>query len=90
MSTVQFDEPTYKSPVRKQSTQHLLADFLVRNNLAKNNQQATYMILGIAILAIIISLWMISSSRNVIENPPPELIDAEQPIGVLPLSSHQV
>jgi len=80
MNDVQFDEPTYKS-VRVSRSGNVFSKFLIDKKIAKNQQQATHILLSIVIVSVIVSIFLITKSNTSINNPTKELINAKQPIG---------
>ncbi len=72
---VQFEEQKYhvSNHTRLDST---LISFLIRKDIAKNKQQAIYILLGIIIVAVILTFFVLRSSKPHFtpvhqEQPPP-------------------
>lgn len=61
---IQFDEPEYRIP-RRRIQRNLFVDFLLNNKIAKDTQQATYILLGfVIIVGILIIFIFIKSNSN--------------------------
>ncbi|HEC93883.1 MAG TPA: hypothetical protein ENI56_00730 [Candidatus Kaiserbacteria bacterium] len=59
---VQFEEPGYRAPSRTESHSTFI-DFLIKIGIVKSKQQATYVLLGIIIVTVIITFFVLSSSK---------------------------
>jgi len=53
---VKFDEPEYRAP-RLQVTHNSFIDFLIKKGLAKDEQQAMYILFGVIGISVLVSLW---------------------------------
>ncbi len=64
MSTggVQFEEPEYRAPSGIESHSTFI-DFLIKKGIVKSKQQATYVLLGIIVIAIILSFFLLNSNK---------------------------
>tara|TARA_B100000745_G_scaffold152730_1_gene99960 strand:- start:7417 stop:7659 length:243 start_codon:yes stop_codon:yes gene_type:complete len=57
MNKVTFDEPVYSAP--RSVVRKTYQDILIRYGIAKNREQATYILIGVIVLGIIFSFIMI-------------------------------
>lgn len=60
---MQFDEPTYRMSPR-QVHRNLFVDFLIKRGWAKDEQQAVYILLGVAAVASITAIWLFMFGGN--------------------------
>tara|TARA_B100000745_G_scaffold290137_2_gene228817 strand:+ start:2514 stop:2771 length:258 start_codon:yes stop_codon:yes gene_type:complete len=61
---VQFDEPTYHGSMHNRNQRSGLTGFLIEKNIAKNEKQATYILLGILGLCIVVIAFYISTTAK--------------------------
>lgn len=56
---IQFDEPEYEISKKRigQHDSNVFADFLIKKGWIKNEQQATYILLGVIVFCILIMVW---------------------------------
>ena len=57
---IQFDEPEYRVP-KHQVQRSLFVDFLIKKGLAKDQQQAMYILFGIIGVSVLITMLSLKS-----------------------------
>ncbi len=63
MEGIQFDEPTYGTPYRPPQNRGLV-NWLLKKGIAKDKQQAQYILVGVAVVAIVVGLFAFSSGNT--------------------------
>ncbi|MDB4992282.1 MAG: hypothetical protein JWL75_527 [Parcubacteria group bacterium] len=73
MANVSFnEEPNYRyASTKKVQAKSSISGFLIRNNIAKDERSAQYVLLGIAVVAIIIAIFILTHSTNTAGTPHP-------------------
>lgn len=65
---IQFDEPEYRMPTL-QVPRNLFVDFLINKGLAKDKQQATYILFGVIGVCVLVVIWFFSGGGYEDVNP---------------------
>ncbi len=71
MEGIQFDEPTYGMSTRRPQQNKGLTAWLLKKGIAKDRQQAQYILIGVAVVAVVVGFLFISQSGGEIPAPSP-------------------
>jgi hypothetical protein len=79
---IQFDEPVYKRPLSRTKPQNKFASFLIEKKIAKDEDQATYILLGIvgACILVVIFYMFSGGSPEIFTEEEVRILDIGRPI----------
>lgn len=60
---LQFDDSSHRTPTR-QASKNSFADFLIKHGLAKDEQMATYILVGVIGVCVLVMVWMFSGGNE--------------------------
>jgi len=77
LDKVEFDEPQFSNVSHSKKTRKIFTSFLIDSRIVKDEKQATYVLLGIVVLSIIVSIFFLNSSSNYEQVDPNNFVPAE-------------